>query len=179
MPVDQERLERANTERIFLISSQLNQNVFEFEVMGSTGKIYKVKLDNKATCSCPDNSYRRNKCKHILFMFSKIFKVPDIEKNKYTAKEINDLVEKYKENIAKNTFNIEDYQKDVESKVRGLDGDCVICLDGFISGEKYVYCSKSCHNAFHEICHKMYSKVNKNCPCCMQVICASTALTKG
>ena len=37
----------------------------EFKVLGSTGNVYKVTVEQSPSCSCPD-SRKDNRCKHIV-----------------------------------------------------------------------------------------------------------------
>jgi hypothetical protein len=38
-----------------------------FEVVGSTGNIYKTVIGKLPTCDCPDVRFRKTQCKHICF----------------------------------------------------------------------------------------------------------------
>jgi hypothetical protein len=38
-----------------------------FEVVGSTGNIYKTVIGKVPTCDCPDVRFRKTQCKHICF----------------------------------------------------------------------------------------------------------------
>ncbi|KAJ5044625.1 hypothetical protein NUH16_001431 [Penicillium rubens] len=41
-----------------------------FEVVGSTGNIYKTVIGKVPTCDCPDVRFRKTQCKHICFVLS-------------------------------------------------------------------------------------------------------------
>lgn len=38
-----------------------------FEVVGSTGNIYRTIIGNLPTCDCPDVRFRKAQCKHMCF----------------------------------------------------------------------------------------------------------------
>ena len=47
---------------------------FHFDVVGSTGNIYKVKIGKLPSCDCPDGKMRcRGECKHIIYGMSSVF----------------------------------------------------------------------------------------------------------
>jgi SWIM zinc finger len=46
-----------------------NEEIFEevVDIVGTTGNIYKVRVNNEPTCSCPDAA-KGNQCKHIIYV---------------------------------------------------------------------------------------------------------------
>jgi hypothetical protein len=101
-------------------------------------------------------------------MLIKIFGVDDPYKEKFTTAEIKKYLKKYQKNIEKFTIKYDATNKCVDVGVKCLDDDCCICLDSLSNGESYVYCKQSCGRAVHKDCYNVISKVNKNCPYCMQ-----------
>lgn len=79
---DNGRRERALKQKIFLLERGFDKrtNEVRFKVVGSTGNVYTIiapKFEHRESgeawknfwkCSCPDNSIRHKKCKHILFI---------------------------------------------------------------------------------------------------------------
>ena len=167
-----ERAQRAKTQKIFLANRNIEDNSASFQVLGSTGNIYNVALNGVPSCSCPDHSTRHKRCKHILFMLIKIFNVQDPYKDTFSQEEIQNCIDLYKNNIEKfnvkvdpNTINkTNDY--DVGEKF--LDDDCCVCLDPLQNGETLVHCKKVCGRCIHVNCYNMIKRVSKNCPYCMQ-----------
>jgi hypothetical protein len=98
---DYARVHRAKTENILLNNRDINDASTTFEIIGTQGIIYKVKLDNSPTCTCPDHEQKHNRCKHILFMLVKIFELQDPYQQTYTKDEIIDLIKIHKKNIMK------------------------------------------------------------------------------
>lgn len=72
-----ERLYRVRTQRMFLIdrtagTSEDGSPEEEFDIAGTTGNIYQVRIGKVPTCSCPDNE-KGNQCKHIIYVGSIAF----------------------------------------------------------------------------------------------------------
>lgn len=69
------RKQSALRERICFLGTLDNET---YAIQGSTGeKVYHVKVAPNPTCTCPDYTYRRNRCKHIYFMLLRMLRVPD------------------------------------------------------------------------------------------------------
>lgn len=168
-----ERAHKAKTQKIFLANRLIDDNSATFQVLGSTGNIYNVALNDNPVCSCPDYTTRGTRCKHILFMLIKIFNVENPYKNLFSQDEIQKYISDYKINISKftvqidsNTVNKSNFTYDVGEKY--LDDDCCVCLDKIDNGENRVHCKKVCGRCLHENCYNMIKKISKNCPYCMQ-----------
>jgi len=70
-----ERIERSGDARIYLIR-QPESDPYKFEVCGTTGRLYTVRLCvPQPTCSCPDHAYRKNRCKHIYFVLTRCLRM--------------------------------------------------------------------------------------------------------
>lgn len=57
---------------MFIVGQQVRETdevpEFYFDVVGSTGNIYKVKIGKLPSCDCPDALFRaRGECKHIIY----------------------------------------------------------------------------------------------------------------
>lgn len=71
------RIAKAHHERLYLIhrfrdSTQLREG---FDVMGSTGNVYKVCVGRQVSCTCMDFHLRRQVCKHLLFIYIKVMRL--------------------------------------------------------------------------------------------------------
>lgn len=68
-----ERLERARSQRMFLIDRQRKFNVESnteeevFDIAGTTGNMYQVEIGRMPHCTCPD-AKKGNHCKHIIYV---------------------------------------------------------------------------------------------------------------
>jgi hypothetical protein len=64
---------------MFIVGQQVRENddkapEFYFDVVGTTGNIYKVKIGKLPSCDCPDGKMRcRGECKHIIYGMSSVF----------------------------------------------------------------------------------------------------------
>ena len=70
------RKQRGKTQKIFLVEhNPISKYVKEYVVMGTTGNIYKVKIQETPVCTCWDYMTRHRRCKHIYFILCRIMKV--------------------------------------------------------------------------------------------------------
>lgn len=86
-----ERIMRATTQRMYLIKQEdlsiTNNNIDtinhndnptilcrKFHVLGSTGNVYEVHIEEIPSCTCPDFQ-RGNICKHLLFVLLKVCRI--------------------------------------------------------------------------------------------------------
>jgi len=162
------RIERAKTEKIYLVNRNINNDSALFDVMGSSGKIYQVKLSGHPTCTCPDHSLRKSRCKHILFILVRIFKLDNPYQEKFIGTDIIKYINLYKDNISKLNKKYNMMEKCIDVGAKCLDNECAICLDLILNGEKYVYCKQVCGKCIHEECYDMIikTKIDKKCVYC-------------
>ena len=86
------RKSRAVTEKLYIREIEcISDNHKKFKVLGSTGNMYDVNINQNPTCSCPDFKMRHVRCKHIFYVFHKILGIDkQYEDNvKYSEKELN------------------------------------------------------------------------------------------
>ncbi|KAF7335749.1 hypothetical protein MVEN_02230600 [Mycena venus] len=71
-----DRVERVRTQRFFMVDRKRFEGELkeEFKVLGSTGNIYTVTIQQRPSCDCPD-AQKGNHCKHILFIYLKVLQV--------------------------------------------------------------------------------------------------------
>ncbi|KIR58743.1 hypothetical protein I314_05583 [Cryptococcus bacillisporus CA1873] len=76
-----DRLDRAMSQRMLMIElvpcANAPNQVDDFKVLGSTGNVYTVTIGNFPSCDCPDYMKGNSPCKHIIFVFLKVLKVPE------------------------------------------------------------------------------------------------------
>lgn len=167
-----DRVEKAKSEKIYLVNRLITNISASFDVMGSHGTVYNVVLNGIPTCSCPDQSYRGAlgyRCKHILFMLVKIFKIDNPNQKQYSIEDIKKYIELYKDNITKSCVVATDSDN---VAIRCSDDDeCGICLELVKNGEDYVYCKKSCGKCIHKGCYITCSKNKSDFKCiyCMAI----------
>lgn len=154
--MDQSRIIRSKTQKMYLLgTNKLGPLNWLFEVQGSTGKNYNINMDeNMSTCTCIDFKLRKNTCKHIMFISTRVLKQNDIVVKMSTevSESLNELIEKYK-NIDKDTVEV--HKEDA----------CVICYEDYSSTDKCDFCTV-CKNGFHCKCMEIWLKQQNNCPLC-------------
>nr|XP_019042296.1 hypothetical protein I302_08898 [Kwoniella bestiolae CBS 10118]OCF21226.1 hypothetical protein I302_08898 [Kwoniella bestiolae CBS 10118] len=76
-----DRYKRAISQRMFMIERERlgegHHQYEQFKVLGSTGNVYTINIGPIPRCDCPDNLKGNKPCKHIIFVFIKVLKVPD------------------------------------------------------------------------------------------------------
>ncbi|RSH80431.1 uncharacterized protein EHS24_009009 [Apiotrichum porosum] len=76
-----ERMERVMAQRMFMVdridASIGDERMEIFKVAGSTGNVYTITLGSTImSCDCPDALKGNCPCKHLIFIFLKVLKVP-------------------------------------------------------------------------------------------------------
>lgn len=65
------RLERLTLDRLFILGHTVtgvdDDPVISFDIVGSTGNIYRTTIGKVPTCTCPDARFRKAQCKHICY----------------------------------------------------------------------------------------------------------------
>lgn len=57
--------------------------------MGSTGNVYNVIIKDNPSCSCPDYTTKKKRCKHIFLILLKIMKISDKQSEESKYKKMN------------------------------------------------------------------------------------------
>ena len=150
------------TERILLIRIQLVYSInymdgLDFTMLGSTNKIYNVKIcrdsdsDLNYSCNCPDYTFRKSICKHIYWIGTKFFNTMDPQ---------NWSLLNYNLVINKNRIN-----KNTASHT-GRNEDCPICLEKInYQNESTICCIYQCYNSVHTICWGRYNDISGSTKC--------------
>jgi len=183
-----QRIARAKTQRLFLITRKdESREEFlrsTFAVMGSTGNIYEVAIEQRPFCNCPDFQ-KGNICKHILFVFLKVLRVPDCSSYIYQTSllqsELSDIfksapkdpqgcmarkevITAYKKvtGDAENESEIAEANAHNENEMR-LESDCPVCFEEIQEGgqDTLVYCRTGCKKALHKECQSMWARSKK------------------
>jgi len=165
------RLQRAKSQKMFVVDKRkLDDVTVEWNVLGSTGNLYKVVMGQTPSCTCPD-ARKNNPCKHSIFVRVKVLKIEDNDpmlwQVRYTDEELRELYAKSK------IFETELQGSHVASQqVRQLlageaprhengrkeaTGDCAICYDELNDGQQLVWCKSGCGNNLHSHCLTIWS----------------------
>ena len=116
------RRERGLTQRLFLISTENQDDKISYSILGSTGNVYEIDMykNGKTTCTCPDYMTRKNICKHQYFIMDRVLK------SKYESENSNDefnAPEKIVSGFKKKKLLLE----------KGKLDDCSICMESMDS----------------------------------------------
>ncbi|EGG02124.1 uncharacterized protein MELLADRAFT_91661 [Melampsora larici-populina 98AG31] len=182
----QERIWRAIYQDMYILdhATVVSASHKEFAVSGTTYYVFKVIINQLPSCTCPD--WRKGYiCKHILFVFIKVLKVPLVSPWFYQkallTKEVERIFSKAPEikypvdPIARRLWNAYAAKKresqtndseEVPSQRRPIEeGDeCPICYENLPcnSTQGLVFCVKGCGKGLHEHCVQDYVKTLRN-----------------
>ncbi|EFC36102.1 predicted protein [Naegleria gruberi] len=181
----QERIERALTQKLFLIERKVNSaHEQTFVVMGTTGNVYDVVIGEEPSCNCPD-AENGNLCKHVLFVLLKVLRIEEssylIYQHALLPSEIEEIFKKAPANNSMaNSQAIATYKhlKGEEERNPFITSNCPICCDGFSQLDEqkeagYCHC---CGVNVHADCLKAWKGFNKEYPC---PICKASKMGEG
>ncbi|CAM6112280.1 unnamed protein product [Calypogeia fissa] len=210
-----ERITRAFQHRLYLLDKKLvgedpnSPTSCHFDVLGSTGNVYEVKLQQRPSCTCPDFP-RSGLCKHILFVMLRVLKLdrfdPRVWQKALLTSELKELLEiaaisdgvladqsvrqRFQE-IQRSFGKLEADSAAAPAKTvqREITGDCPICYEGMDDGhgkakEPVVFC-KVCGNNVHRDCFEKWTRSKSSsgsqttCIYCRAVWSESDAAKKG
>ena len=172
----QSRLDRAFEQRIYMMNAERpheEPSVFEFMVMGASGKPYNITIQDKLTidCSCPDHTKNHKLCKHLLFMLIRVLKLPRHQVyQKYflgnrfltTPETFKKCIEFIESTQCKNLIDKYDNQGNVQQREIEKEDCCPICFEEFIvDKESIVYCKFSCGKSVHQSCFVKWENVKE------------------
>jgi hypothetical protein len=136
-----------------------NEEILEevVDIVGTTGNVYKVKVNNEPTCSCPDAA-KGNQCKHIIYVLVNVLKAPSHLRYQlaFLTSELCEIFEKapIKSKEAEAT--------DSAGKRKAIEGDCPICFMEFDSqNEEIVWCKAACGNNIHKACFDRWAATQR------------------
>ncbi|KAJ5790439.1 uncharacterized protein N7518_007450 [Penicillium psychrosexuale] len=147
------------------IGGTKNVPKISFEVVGSTGNIYKTVIARVPTCDCPDFKFRRAQCKHICFVLCAM-DVP--RKLRYQRAFLpSELREMLAALFLKRTLATTTLTSTGERKPVG--GECLICFHDFEPNQQTTWC-QTCGSNFHEACFKKWEatlQASQDDTCCL------------
>lgn len=188
------RLERAKSEKIFLLQKNLEDHRCVFNICGTSKNVYNVAAyfgSGKIFCNCPDGRGKSKNigvfCKHICFIIEKVFsKLFNVESSNiydiliFNSEERNKIKEFVHEDLQfDSTFMDQEViqkfinaRKNMEADDNKItletlkDMECPICYDEFENTE--VLRCGVCLKAFHNTCINVWLETshNKSCPYC-------------
>ncbi|KAI9751692.1 MAG: hypothetical protein M4579_005958 [Chaenotheca gracillima] len=156
-----ERLERVVTQRMFLLDRTVVEDSVdgpegEFDLAGTTGNVYTVKIGKVPSCTCPDNREKRNQCKHIIYVLVNVLKAP--EELQYQLGFLSsELREIFNQAPPPPEANPQESGDDPGHR-KPIEGDCPICITDMKPGQgDIVWCQAACGNNVHRQCFEQWA----------------------
>jgi len=182
---NEERLARALDQQLYLVEiipSEESEKEKSFAVMGTTGNVYTVNINETPKCNCFDHRTSKQRCKHIYFVLVKVLKNEEYcHKASYNDEELSFMLENIPQELSEQLIVNENlkskYLKKIgrdENKVfsstQSKDDNCPICLEELQNGAQLDFCQLGCGKYIHSICFTMWAKKNNSiCVFCRQV----------
>jgi hypothetical protein len=161
-----ERVQRCITEGLRLL--EIDDTKTQIKVMGSTGTEYQVSLnDLNITCNCQDCIRRHRKCKHILFVLSRVLRLSESELEQMGPRSV--LAPSIRDNLI---FRAKEFveRRAVRPISREADDACGICLEPFKAVVACVRDCEQCWHSAHADCLKEWHTASRrpvrSCPFC-------------
>ena len=120
-----------------------------FDVIGSRGIKYHVRISKEPTCTCPDFIERKGRCKHQILCL--------IRECGCTTTDVNLHDSRY--------IDIENILNDSDQLQPKLDCECPICFETLFDVETNIQC-EHCKKIYHKRCMHEWLKTKNTCPTC-------------
>ncbi|RAH74619.1 uncharacterized protein BO66DRAFT_388091 [Aspergillus aculeatinus CBS 121060] len=151
-----ERAARAMSQRMFIVGHTVNLvdgflNM-SFDIVGTTGNIYKTTIGKVPTCDCPD-ARKGNQCKHICYVLINALKAPaDLQYQlAFLSSELRAIYNG-------SPLSKEQSTEDNAGNRKPIEGDCPICFMEFEpQREDIVWCRAACGNNIHKACFQQWA----------------------
>lgn len=186
MVFDFDRCSRALSQPMFLLrANKVSETHWTFLVRGYSGTNYDLTFSDAAfECSCPDFRARRDKCKHVFFIFGRVLSdidlMVDVDSG-LTAKEVFSPSVEFSDRLERRIqrrLERHNHNHKIESPAcagggdRGDNDDCVVCFEPIQSPE---WVCAQCHKpAMHSRCAREwfgYCQGAPSCPLCRAQQC--------
>ncbi|KAF9885335.1 hypothetical protein FE257_013052 [Aspergillus nanangensis] len=155
-----ERLHRATTQRMYVVGHTVTTNAedtpeMSFDIVGTTGNIYKTTIGKEPTCDCPD-ARKGNQCKHICYV--NVLKAPSDLQYQLAFLSI-ELREIYQHSPLSQE---QPKAEDNGGNRKPVEGDCPICFMEFEpEKEEIVWCRAACGNNIHKTCFQQWAATQR------------------
>ncbi|KAI9712634.1 MAG: hypothetical protein M1812_006814 [Candelaria pacifica] len=155
----QEKLERALTQRMFVIgrtrggSPEAPEETID--LAGTTGNIYQITVGKEPRCTCPDNTRKGNQCKHIIYVLVNVLKAPDHLRYQlaFLSSELREIFDQAPAPVAEAKTD-----EDHPGKRKAIEGPCPVCfLDLEADTDEIVWCKAACGNNIHKHCFEQWA----------------------
>ncbi|KAL2868470.1 RING finger protein [Aspergillus lucknowensis] len=127
----------------------------EFDIVGTTGNLYKTSIGQLPACNCPD-SIKGNQCKHICYVLAKVLKAP--AHLQYQLAFLSSELREIYQNSPLRHVKEKSEEPDTNGNRKPVEGDCPICFMEFEPGkEDIVWCRAACGNNIHKTCFQKWA----------------------
>ncbi|KAJ6063893.1 hypothetical protein N7499_012573 [Penicillium canescens] len=159
-----ERATRAKKEKMFVVNHKLDQvgnvPVVSFDILGTTGNLYKTSIGKVPRCDCPDSRFRKgsSQCKHIIYVLVNVLKAPEELQFQmsFLPSELSGIF------AASPLHQIELASPvDVDNVRKPIEDACPICFMDFDPSEEVTWCKTGCGNNVHKLCFDKWISTNK------------------
>ncbi|KAJ0414964.1 RING finger domain protein [Aspergillus carlsbadensis] len=158
-----ERLDRAVTQRMFVVGQTVDGAdgvpEMKFDIVGSTGNLYRISIGKEPTCNCPDGA-KGNQCKHICYVLVKVLRAPT--HLQYQLAFLSTELSEIYENSPLRHVKEKAEEPETDGKRKPVEGDCPICFMEFAPDKEIIiWCRAACGNNVHANCfHKWAATQN-------------------
>ena len=163
--MENKRLVKALSEKMYLLSATQKDNEWLFNVRGQTKKIYEQTIkDDAYSCSCPDHQGKKTFCKHLLFLVVRVAKQYELGTKLIKKTNLNWKKEDF---IACSLSWVRCLSHLIkhEEVLDETDGICAICFDD-LGCDGLTECLSKCHKKFHKLCIDKWLEKGNTCPMC-------------
>ncbi|KAJ5704778.1 hypothetical protein N7536_000467 [Penicillium majusculum] len=150
-----EREQRIKSQKMYMIRHSISRTKdvpqISFEVVGSTGNIYRTIIGNVPFCDCPDVRFRKVQCKHMCFVLSAMDVPSELRyQRSFLPSELREMLAtlSLKRKLDTTTPTTAGEKKPV-------DGECPICFNDFKPKQKTTWC-QDCGSNFHQGCFEKW-----------------------
>ena len=174
------RINRACSERLYLVEADDNgiEGVLSrtYTVLGSTGNVYDVIIQEMPSCTCPDFQ-RCYVCKHILFVLIKVLQEPRhsplIYQKFYLESELLDLFSRSNRSLYARVKASDDIvaaydaiRNNATDDTANIDSDCPICFETMLNCQEELDKCHVCKKFIHNDCLKRWLNHSNTCCYC-------------
>ncbi|PLB54367.1 RING finger domain protein [Aspergillus steynii IBT 23096] len=156
-----ERHLRATSQRMFVVGQSVTEideaPEMTFDIVGTTGNIYKTTIGKVPMCDCPD-SQKGNQCKHICYVLAIVLKAPPHLQYQlaFLSSELRQIYQQSSLRVTETTPENKDGNR------KAVDGDCPICFMEFEPDkEEIVWCRAACGNNIHKTCFQKWAATQR------------------
>ena len=126
----------------------------DIDLVGSTGNIYTVTIDQVPSCTCPD-SQKGNECKHKVYALATVLRAP--YELQYQRAFLSTELKTIFENAPPIPTDVAD-NEDKDGIRKSIEGECPICyMDFEEESNELVWCKAACGNNMHKTCFEQWA----------------------